>query len=423
MTKEPIALQASQTPIEGSLQKNIANTKSDLIFELAEEAPSDDAPLAYFGKHSRYGFSEEDAFSHAQLREHPEGNQAVKERLQQLALEKGIDPHLELSDVQMQQIHQAHIVEGELGKLSNSQLIQKSRILERVFAGHPKKNELLRLCLEAGFCGGFKGWTMDMVDWIKHRKERMRAMYVAISIQIFFILQTLDTAKSDLLHTFISLAGKLSSTLEKQAGEVKAMSEKFGTEVQITSENYQEIITKYQNYLQEADQYLNNSLIAKGLDRWYDGRLSELMAEAKKMEPTLENTNKVVQDMEAFLLQLHNRSDVMWKLTEWTQQLAQQTHDILDIVFVVANIFTVTAILYQSWFVAGEYRLAQKSDNPKKVKQLQTAMRNGALVWAISLITYFGYVNPQLQERVQGVVENMQAMMFKVEAMSETMNK
>ena len=298
MTKEPIALQASQTPLEGSLQKNIANTKSDLIFELAEEAPSDDAPLAYFGKHSRYGFSEEDAFSHAQLREHPEGNQAVKERLQQLALEKGIDPHLELSDVQMQQIHQAHIVEGELGKLSNSQLVQKSRILERVFAGHPKKNELLRLCLEAGFCGGFKGWTMDMVDWIKHRKERMRAMYVAISIQIFFILQTLDTAKSDLLHTFISLAGKLSSTLEKQAGEVKAMSEKFGTEVQITSENYQEIITKYQNYLQEADQYLNSSLIAKGLDRWYDGRISDLMEEAKKTKPTLENTKKVIEEME-----------------------------------------------------------------------------------------------------------------------------
>ncbi len=418
MTKEPIALHASQTPQEGALQTHTAATKSALILELAEEAPSDDAPLGYFGKHSRYGFSEEDAYTHAQLRERPDRNQAVKERLQQLALEKGIDPHLELSDVQIDQIHQAHIEEWELGKLSNEQLVQKSRILERVFANHPKKNELRRLCLEAGFCGGFKGWTMDMVDWIKHRKERMRAMYVAISIQIYFILQTLDNAQSDILHTFTTLMGKLSSTLGEQANEVKSMSEKFKTEVHVTSENYQEIITKYQNYLTEADQYLNNSLVAKGLDRWYDGRLTKLMEEAKKIEPTLENTNKIVQDMEWFLLQLHSRSDVMLKISEKTHYLADKTHDILDIVFVVANILTVIAILYQSWFVAGEYRLAQKSGDLVKVKKLQTAMKHGAWVGATLLMVYFGYVNPQLQERVQGVVDNMNAMMFKIEAMS-----
>lgn len=208
---------ASPHPHTNSPHPHTDDTKNDLLQEFDEETTEGNAPLAYFGKKSRFGFTEEDAFANAQLRNSPDGNQTVKDRIQQLAQEKGIDPHLMLTDAQIQLIHQAHIEEGELGNLSNAQLIQKSRLLERVFADHPKKNELRRLCLEAGFCGGFKGWTMDMVDWIKHRKERMRAMQVAISIQIFFILQTLDTAKNDLLHTFISLAGKLSSTLEKQA--------------------------------------------------------------------------------------------------------------------------------------------------------------------------------------------------------------
>ena len=67
-------------------------------------------------------------------------------------------------------------------------------------------------------------------------------------------------------------------------------------------------------------------------------------------------------------------------MTQGTHELAQKTHTALDVLFVVANVFTVMAILYQSWFVAGEFRLAQKSGNAEKQKQLKVAMRNGALV-------------------------------------------
>ena len=238
----------------------------------------------------------------------------------------------------------------------------------------------------------------------------MRAMQVAVTVQIYAILQTLDDAQSRIMHTFIDSADRLTQALQLQSAEVESISEQFGEEVVHSSEEYNTIIEKYQAYLTEAEQYMDQSFIAKSLDRQYDWRLAELLEEANSISPSLENTQRIVGEMETFLEKIHSRAHILHKLTAGSHDLAIHAHATMDIVFTITNIVTILSLVYQSLFVAGEYWWAKQSGNVIAERQLKKSMKHGAIIWALSLTIYFWYLNPQLQERVQSLIDHMEQM-------------
>jgi hypothetical protein len=197
--------------------------------------------------------------------------------------------------------------------------------------------------------------TVNAVTRILERRSRMRAFKLAATVQIYAILQTIDNAQSRVMHSFIDSAQRLTQALEEQSAEIESVSADFGTDVVDSSEKYNTIITKYQAYLTEAAQYIDQSWIAKSLDRRYDGRLTELLKEANSVSPSLENTQRIVDEMNTFLQKIHTRADMLHKLTANSRDLAMHAHATMDIVFTLANIVTLLGITYQSLFVAGEY--------------------------------------------------------------------
>jgi hypothetical protein len=200
-----------------------------------------------------------------------------------------------------------------------------------------------------------KDKTVNAVTRILERRSRMRAFKLAATVQIYAILQTIDNAQSRVMHSFIDSAQRLTQALEEQSAEIESVSADFGTDVVDSSEKYKIIIEKYQAYLTEASQYLDNSWIAKSLDRRYDGRLTELLEEANSMSPSLENTQRIVDEMNTFLEKIHTRADILHKLTANSRDLAMHAHVTMDIVFTLANMITLLGITYQTLFVAGEY--------------------------------------------------------------------
>src|SRR5690606_16321309 len=103
--------------------------------------------------------------------------------------------------------------------------------------------------------------------------------------------------------------------------------------------------------------------------------LAELLEEANSITPSLENTQRIVEEMETFLDNIHTRAEVLHKLTANSHNRAIHAHATLDIVFILANIAAVLTLAYHSLFVAGEYWKAKKSGNMILERQLKKSMK------------------------------------------------
>lgn len=378
------------------------------------------------GKTSRFWFTEQEVHENNSLRERPNGQELVRQKIIELAKEKWLDDNLQLTSAQVERIFEAHLMPWELGKISLTELLAKVRILEETFSWHPRVAELMRLVLEGGFCGLANRTVKPLMQlyhtlWTKwpkgfqtrwrNRKDRLSPMSAVVSLCIFILANSLDKAERKVLHKMVDLGQKMSDSLAEQAERIEDMWSDFEAEMNLTKDQYDAIVANYIEFLELAKEY-SNTWLWKWLNWLSDNKIEDVISAAESWQMTLLDAQEMANQMNTFLQDLQIRTDASLQVAKLFEKWMEKSHTYLDMFFDITQWIAAVAL------AASIFRARWVYLNKSTVEQKK--MMKYTLVAAIGSITavavHFGKIDPMIQAWAADIVTKIQEVIDSLDA-------
>lgn len=364
----------------------------------------------YFWKESRFWFDSKQAIDNSTFMDQftvPASSEQliqIRNKIQSVAklYTDKTGKTLELTDEQIQTIIAAHLKPGELGKLTQAELRAKVELLATTIPDA----DVRRFLLEAGFCG-MKEFAVKAVLWIKSRKERRTPMRAVLALNALIMLNSVDNAKTKILHKSIDVTQHMCASLEKQSHDIQSVEQWFTKKIEQSKEQFDEMVETYKSFLTKVKEY-NDTRLGRWLNRMSNGVIDETIAKAEEWKYALENTQNIVWDVNSMMQEIKTRTDASLKIAENMKSALNNAHDITDLTLNILQIISLITLLYQVFYAYWLYHSKEW-----KAKEQQVMMKNmkiGIVASAISLLAFYGKINPEMQSWAIEVTQQLQTL-------------
>jgi hypothetical protein len=364
----------------------------------------------YFWKESRFWFDSKQARDHSTFMDQfttqatAEQIAQIREKIQavgQMYTDK-TGKAFTLTDAQIQAIIATHILPWQLGSLTQAEILVKNRKLAETI---PDGN-MRRFLLEAGFCG-MEEFAVNAVNRIKSRKEKRTPMRAVLALNALIMLNSVDNVKTKILHKSIDVTQHMYTSLEKQSRDIQAVEQWFTKKIEQSKEQFDEMVSTYKNFLETVKHY-NNTWLWQWINRISNGAIDETIAKAEEWKYALENTQNIVWDVNTMMQEIKTRTDASLQIAENMKNALNNAHDITDLTLNILQIISLITLLYQVFYAYGLYHSKEW-----KVKEQQVMMKNmkiGIVASAISLLAFYGKINPEMQSWSNEVTQQLQTL-------------
>jgi hypothetical protein len=364
----------------------------------------------YFWKESRFWFDSKQARDHSAFMDQfttqttAEQIAQIREKIQAVAqmYTDKTGKAFTLTDAQIQAIIATHLKPGELGKLTQAELRAKVQELATAISD----TDVRRFLLEAGFCG-MKEFAVNAVNRIKSRKEKRTPMRAVLALNALIMLNSVDNVKTKILHKSIDVTQHMYTSLEKQSRDIQAVEQWFTKKIEQSKEQFDEMVSTYKNFLETVKHY-NNTWLWQWINRISNGAIDETIAKAEEWKYALENTQNIVWDVNTMMQEIKTRTDASLQIAENMKNALNNAHDITDLTLNILQIISLITLLYQVFYAYGLYHSKEW-----KVKEQQVMMKNmkiGIVASAISLLAFYGKINPEMQSWSNEVTQQLQTL-------------